>query len=395
MRSFDLFLPTRIVFGPGRLDALETTDHIPEGARTMIVIGAAGAMQREGYLARVQGLLAARGIRSLLYDRIRGIPETAQIDKAAERARAKAVDFVVGLGGGSSIDAAKAIALLARNPGRCRDYLDGGCRDGKTPGQTPLPVVAIPTTAGSGAETAPHCVIARSAKGARREWRHPSLAPHLAVVDPDLTLSVPADMTALAGVVAFFNAVGALLATTRQPAADLLALEAVQIVARYLPRVVANGGDREARRLLMWAGTAAGMSASLASGLSLQSLARALGSRLPELSHGAALTILAPAYFGWLEKVCSERFDLIAAAMASAADDLDTEGAVGFRDVLIELIRACGLGSAPVAARGVSAVQAAEIARTALDDMGRHFDATPVSMRPADAETILTAALSQ
>ena len=393
MPSCDLFLPTRIVFGPGRLDALETTVHLPEGARAMIVIEAAGATLREGYLGRVQGLLAARGVRSLVCDRIGFIPETVPIDDAADLARTKAVDFIVGLGGGSAIDAAKAIAFLVLNPGRCRDYVGGGNGGGQTSAQASLPVVAIPTIAGSGAETAPRCLITCSGHAARIDWRHPSMAPHLAVVDPDLTLSVPADTTAHAGMVAFVHAVGALLSTKRQPTADLLALEAVQVVTRFLPRAVADGGDREARRLLMWAGTAAGICASLASGLSLFALAHALGMRAPALPHGAALTILAPAYFGWLAKRFSERFDLIAAAMEQAANGHDHTGAVGFHDALIELVRTVGLENETASAWGLSADHAAEIARAALNELDKCFDATPVPMHPADADAILTTAL--
>ncbi len=390
MLNFELFMPTRIIFGPGRLDTLETTGHLPEGTRAMIVVGAAGAMLREGYLGRVQGLLAARGVKSLVYDRISTVPEAAQIDVAADLAQSKEVDFIVGLGGGSPLDAAKAIALLARNPARCWDYVDGSRQ---SPASSSLPVVAIPTTAGTGAETDPVCVIAHSGHGERIDWRHPSMFPHLAIVDPDLTLSVPRDATAHAGLVAFYHAVGALLSTERQPAGDLLALEAVQIVTRYLPRAVADGGDREARRLLMWAGLAAGICVSLTSGLSLHALASALGARAPELPHGVALTILAPAYFDWLADAYPERFDLIAAAMAQATNTHNVADAVIFNDALIDLIRAAGVASETAAAWCRGPLQPEGIARSALRAMERRFDATPVSLSPADAEAILTTAL--
>ena len=390
MPSFDLFMPTRIVFGPGRLDTLATTTHLPEGARAMIVIGAGGAMLREGYLGRVQGLLAVRGVRSLIYDRIGAIPATALIDEAADRAQSKTVDLVVGLGGGSAIDAAKAIALRARNPGRSWDDVDGG---GTTPAHPPLPTVAIPTTAGIGAEANPSCVITRSGHAGSTAWRHPLMFPHLALVDADLTLSVPPETTALAGMVAFFHAVGALLSTERQPAADLLALEAVQIVASYLRRAVSDRSDAEARRLLMWAGTAAGICASLASGLSLHFLARALGRCVPEMPYAAALTMLAPAYFEWLAKASPERFDLIAAAMGAAVNGRHSAGAESFHDALINLIHAAGLGQETVSAGGLGACRAGEVARAARQILGRSIDTTPVALRPDDVETILTTAL--
>nr|MBL0715725.1 iron-containing alcohol dehydrogenase [Desulfobacterales bacterium] len=130
MLNFDFFMPTHLVFGPGRLDELEHTFHLPAGKRAMVVIGADGAMLKEGYLARVQGLLAARGVATLVCDRIRPNPESAQIDEAAARAREKEAAFIVGLGGGSTIDAAKSIALMARNPGLYWDYVTGGSGGG-------------------------------------------------------------------------------------------------------------------------------------------------------------------------------------------------------------------------------------------------------------------------
>lgn len=97
MLHFDFFMPTRIVFGPGRLDELALTAGLPAGTRAMIVIGAEGAMLQQGYLARVQGLLAARGVATLVYDRIRPNPESLQVNEGATKARAKKVDYIVGL----------------------------------------------------------------------------------------------------------------------------------------------------------------------------------------------------------------------------------------------------------------------------------------------------------
>ena len=109
---FHFHIPTRIIFGPGTLTTLEETTHLPPGGHAMIVVGESGAMLTAGYLQRVQGLLANRGVATLLCDRIRSNPVSATVDDAAAAARAKKVDFIVGLGGGSTIDAAKGLSLI-------------------------------------------------------------------------------------------------------------------------------------------------------------------------------------------------------------------------------------------------------------------------------------------
>jgi alcohol dehydrogenase len=395
MMHFDFFMPARIVFGLGRLDELALTADLPAGTRAMIVIGADGAMLKQGYLARVQGLMAARGVATLVYDRIRPNPETVQVDEGAAQARAKKVDFIVGLGGGSTIDAAKAIALLARNPGGCWDYVAGGSGGGQAPEQKALPVVAIPTTAGTGTEAVSECVITRTGGAEKIGWARPSMYPGLAIVDPDLTLSLPASTTAHTGMDALFNAVEALLASCRQPASDLMALEAVQIISRYLPRVVADGSDREARSLLMWASTAAGICESLSPGISLHALAHALGAHAPDLPHGMALTLLSGPYFEWLGQRYPERFDLLAAAMGHSENSSATEGPRRFSAALRALIDAAGLGHESLSTWGLAENQSADLARTAFDTLGGLFESAPIPMVSADAEAILAAALGQ
>jgi alcohol dehydrogenase len=395
MLTFDFFMPTRIVFGPGRLNDLEKTTHLPAGTRAMIVIGATGAMLQEGYLARVQGLLAARGVASLVYDRIRPNPATQQVDDGAQLARTKTVDFIVGLGGGSTIDAAKGMALMARNPGHCWDYVGGGSGGGKTPDQPALPLVAIPTTAGTGTEADSWSVVTRTGHAEKIGWGHPSMFPHLAIVDPDLSLSVPAATTAHTGMEAFFHAVEALLARCRQPTSDLLALEAVQIISRYLPKAVADGRDREARTLMMWASTAAGICASLSSCIALHSLSHALTAHAPDLPHGVALTLLSRPYFKWLGQGHPERFDLLAAAMGQAENTPGTAGPERFDTALKALIGAVGLDQASPAAWGLGADRFADLARTAFETMAGLFEVTPVPMTTTEAEAILADALDR
>ncbi len=190
MLSFTFSLPTTLVFGPGRLNELATTPLLPKGKQAMIVIGASGNILRQGYLARVQGLLSEHGVKSVVFDGVRANPRTEDVDQAAAQARAMGVDFIVALGGGSVIDSAKCIALATAVDGPFWENMTGQKYDG-TKG---LPLVAIPTTAGTGSEG--NAIAVLCGPVGKRGFIHPAFAPALALIDPELTRSVPQRLTA-------------------------------------------------------------------------------------------------------------------------------------------------------------------------------------------------------
>ena len=393
MLSFDFFMPVRLIFGTGRLDELEHTPHLPLGDRAMVVMGSGGAMLQEGYLGRLQGLLASRGVATLVCDQTQAHPESDPIVRAAALAREKEAAFIIGLGGGSAIDAAKAIALLARNADCSWEALSGGPDGGRSPVHSALPVVAIPTTAGTGTQVNSWSVVTRSGRAEKCVWGDSSMFPHLAVIDPDLSHTVPAATTAHTGMTAFFQAADALLSANRQPASDLLALEALQIIGRFLPRAAADGTDREARTLLMWASTAAGMCGVLSSGSPMQMLAHTLVALAPGLPHGAALTLLAKSYFTWQGKRHPERFRLMAAALGSPAETPAAEGPATFDAALQTLIKAVGLDHESLSHWGVGDERIADLPRAAIIPKAGLGEAFSAALTPADAESILAECL--
>ena len=390
---FKFHIPTRIIFGPGTLTTLEETPHLPPGGHAMIVIGESGTMLTAGYLQRVQGLLANRGVATLLCDRIRSNPESATVDDAAAAARAKKVDFIVGLGGGSTIDAAKGIALMAANKGRCGEIIRSGC--GETQLAPALPVVAIPTTAGTGSEVTPWMAITRSGCAEKITWGNDGTYPSLAIVDPELTRTLPPRFRAYSGMVAFFHAVGAILGTSRQPAGDLMALEAIQIISRFLAGAVTDDADPNARTMLSWAGTAAGMSTALTPVGFHQILAQAASAAAPGLPHGAALAMLAPVCFNRLETGRSARYDLLADAMGVPSDAGPESGRQRFLTGLRHLVRSVGLADESLADYGLGPADIPLLARKAFDAMNALPDEAPaVPARPA-IEAILAAAMAR
>lgn len=394
MLNFQYYMPTRMIFGPDTLTQLGDSPHLPRGEKAMIVIGESGVMVKLGYLSRVQSLLAKQDVQTIVFDKIKPNPESDMVEEAAALCRENNVDFVVGLGGGSTIDSAKAIATMATNTGNYWDYMQSGSGGGLTPEKDALPIVAIPTTAGTGTEADPWTVITKSGSAEKIGWGNDATFPTMSIVDPQLMLSVPPKQTAYTGMDAFFHAVEAYLATCRQPASDMLALEAVHLIAHTLPVAVANGDDLEARTIMAWASSAAGLCESYSSCISHHSLEHALSAFHPDMPHGAGLVMLSKAYFGFLASRGEERLADLALAMGDTlAEDLEEEvPGVAFLDALDTLIEAVGLGDEKLSDYGVTREEIPSLAENALTTMGALFDITPVQMSQDDVIAIFEAA---
>lgn len=388
MQSFTYYMPTRLIFGAGKLAELATTEHFP-WKKVLLVVGAGGSARRSGSLERVLGLLAARGAQAVLYDKIKPNPEVAQVEEAARIAKKEGCDVVVGLGGGSTIDSAKSIAMLAKNPGNYWDYMASGTGGRQVPRNGALPIVAITTTAGTGTEADPWTVQSNPQSREKIGWGSDITFPALSIIDPELMTSLPPRQTAYTGMDALFHSVEAYLATCHQPASDLLALEAVSLIAKWLPVAVADGSNLEARAALAWANTEAGICESLSSCISHHSLEHAVSAFYPAVAHGCGLTMLSVAYFGELAERRPERFGKLAEAMGERVDSLpEPERAQAFIRALEKLIHAAGLADEKLSKYGVKKSDIPELARNALSAMGGLFAVTPVKQQQADVERI-------
>lgn len=377
---FSYYMPTRILFGSGRLQELSHTPYLP-GKRALVVIGASGAMKKKGYADRVIRYLKHNGVESVVYDMVQPNPVSAHVDEGAVLAREKRCSFIVGLGGGSTLDSAKSIAVMVENPGKYWDYVEGGSGGGKEPVNGALPVVAIPTTAGTGSEADPWTVITKSGSPEKIGWGRDCTYPVLAIVDPELTVSVPTRTTAYTGMDAFFHAVEAYLSTSNQPASDHLALESVSLISRYLPRAVRNGRDMVAREKLSWASTAAGICESLSSCVSHHSLEHAISALYPEVAHGAGLTMLSVSYFTHLSRAVPGRCADLARAMGVRVDGLPrSRGGEAFVGALRRLISRTGLGEERLSRYGIPREALPKIAENAFYTMGGLFEVTPGKM---------------
>lgn len=390
MLSFTFHMPTALSFGLGRLDELETSPLVPPGKKAMILVGQSGNVIRQGYLDRVLGLLSARGVACTVFDSVRANPRAEDVDAAAAKARDMGVEFLVGLGGGSVIDTAKCVALAAANEGPFWASMQSGAWEGAKA----LPLVAIPTTAGTGTET--NRVAVLCGPEGKRGFVHPGFAPALAIVDPQLSSSCPARLTALTGMDAFFHAVECFLSKARQPMTDMLCLEAVSLITRFLPTAVEDGDDLNARMAMAWASTAAGMCLTISSPISQHSLEYSFSGSNPDSPHGGGLVLLSRPYFARLielsedDEETSERLLNLAVAMGFG---LEREPEVHpFLEALDALLEAVGLADLTPEEFGFEPGQVDEFTEAALGlTHTRGFANTPVAMDAEDLRAIYQA----
>jgi alcohol dehydrogenase len=230
-------------------------------------------------------------------------------------------DGVIALGGGSSIDCAKAIAVMATNEGSIRDY--AGIGKIKNPG---LPLIAIPTTAGTGSEVTRVCIISDTENDVKMLLIDPHLTPTVAIVDPELTYSMPKALTAATGVDALTHAIEAYVSVKHQPITDALALSAISRISRNLTRAFRDASDEAAHVETMQGSLEAGMAFTNSSVCLVHGMSRPIGACF-HLPHGLSNAILLPTVVEYSLSGTPERYRDVAVAMGLDVDPADLEAA--------------------------------------------------------------------
>ena len=321
--SFNYYIPTKILFGAGKLNEL-SKEALP-GRKALIVISAGKSIKENGYLDRLVNILRSKEVEYTVFDKILPNPVKRHVAEGAQLARQEGCDFVIGFGGGSSIDSAKSIAVMATNPGDYWDYVGGGSGKGLPLQNKPLPVVAITTTAGTGTEADPWTVITKEDTNEKIGYGNEYTFPVLSVVDPELMLTVPADLTAYQGFDALFHSTEGYIANIATPVSDAFALKSIELIAKYLPIAVKDGKNLEARSNVALANTLSGLVESTSSCTSEHSMEHALSAYHPKLPHGAGLIMLSEAYYSFFAAKVPERFAEMAKAMGVNVDALPAE----------------------------------------------------------------------
>ncbi len=285
-QTFAVNQPTRIHFGCGALSRLPEVLAGVGGERVFLVMDP--GLDGTGIRERITGLLAGASMPYELYDGIDPEPGLRLADEGARRARGFDADCVVGVGGGSAMDVAKAVSILLTNGGRAADYigLDKIARPG-------VPKVMVPTTAGTGAEVTFTAVFINEETGSKGGMNGDPLYPEAAILDPELTRTLPPGITAATGIDAFTHALEAYVSTAAHPISDLYAREAIARIARALPVAYANGDNMEARSDMLLGSLLAGKALATAGVGLVHAMAYPLGG-MYNIPHGLANAVLLP-----------------------------------------------------------------------------------------------------
>ncbi|MEI7779078.1 MAG: iron-containing alcohol dehydrogenase [Actinomycetes bacterium] len=279
-------MPTRVQFGRGIFDTLADEVNTFQAKRVMIVSDP--GVVSLGFVDRAVHQLQAAGIETLVFSQVQPNPRDIHCVAGADLARENNIDLIVGLGGGSPVDTAKCIAVLLTNGGHPRDWENFG-----TLQHPPIPVIAIPTTAGTGSEVSPSAIITDTVRKKKMNLFDPRICPAVALVDPDLTFSVPPKVTAATGMDALSHAIDSLHCRLDTPASDGMALEGARLVAMYLERAVADGNDVEARCGMMQASLVAGIAVGITDVSGCHSIAEAIGATY-DTPHGITCAVGLP-----------------------------------------------------------------------------------------------------
>lgn len=373
-------MPAEIHFGPGSLNQLATLP-LP-GKKAMIVIGGT-SVRKLGYLDRVIELLAKQGVESVVFDKIQPNPIVEHVMEAAEIAKKEGCDFVVGLGGGSSMDSSKSIAVMAANPGHYWDYIFGGSGKGKPIPNKPLPIVCITTTAGTGTEADPWTVITKEDTHEKIGFGYKGTFPTISIVDPELMVSVPSHLTAYQGFDALFHSIEGYTASIASPVSDMFALKAIELLIRYLPKAVNDGENLEARHYVAIANTLSGFVESVSSCTSEHSIEHAMSAYHPSLPHGAGLIMISLAYHEAYSNFCPERYGVLGRMFGQDGSPR------GFFHGLEKLQKDCGVADLKMSSYGMEPSMFEKYAQTAYDTMGGLFDVDSGTLSKADVVSIL------
>lgn len=383
--NFMKYSPTRLLFGVGQLNNLRE-QKLP-GKKALVVISNGKSTKENGYLKRCEEELNAAGVENVLFDKVEANPLKSTVMTGAKCARENNCDFVVALGGGSVMDASKAIAAMATNDGDLWDYINGGTGKGQELLNNPLPVVAITTTAGTGSEVDQWGVVTNEETNEKIGFGGPdSLYPVLAIVDPELMKSVPAKFTAYQGFDALFHSVECYISVAANLMSDMYALTAIENVGKYLERAVKDGNDIEAREHMAFANTLSGTVMTISACTSEHSMEHAMSAYHQDLPHGAGLIMLSKEYYKHFinQHVCDDKFIKIAKALGME----DAKSPEDFITMLVKLQEACGVADLKMSDYGIEKDEFDKMAKNARETMGGLFMCDPCPLSHEDCVKI-------
>jgi alcohol dehydrogenase class IV len=301
--DFHYYLPVNLIFGRGKIAKLGT-ETAQYGEKALIVTGMSST-KKTGLLAKAETILKEAGVSSVVFDRVEPNPLTTTVHSGARLAQEEGCDVVVGLGGGSIMDAAKAIAFMALNEGDVSDYVFG-----RKTSSSALPLILVPTTCGTGSEGNEFAVLSNPENHDKKSLRTMAVAAKTSIIDPELMMTMPKGVLASVGFDALCHNMEAFLSAAGQPISSALAQEGIRLMAEYLPKVYGGSTDPADWEKVTLGSTIGGMVISIASVTAPHGMEHP-ASGLRNIVHGRGLAALTPVIFEESINSAPEKFAVI------------------------------------------------------------------------------------
>jgi alcohol dehydrogenase class IV len=316
-KLFEFQSPARIVFGANAVDKLGEEIAGLNGKKVLVVTDE--GVVNAGLLDKITGKLKDASIDYAVYDKVEANPRLANIHEGADLFKEENCDLIIGLGGGSPMDAAKAIGVKATHEGDVADYT----RRGGKPVQDILPpLIAIPTTSGTASEVTWFSVLTDPDEKTKIVIATPCIAADVSLVDPVMTLTMPPQVTAFTGMDALTHAVEAYVSIKATPISDTLAFKAIELIGSNLREAVGNGDNLEARSNMMMGSTIAGVAFANSSVGLVHAVAHALGGQF-NIAHGIANAFMLPLVMNYNLIACPSKYADIALALGEDVEGLN------------------------------------------------------------------------
>jgi len=341
MNSFNYYQPTEIIFGCGKIN--EIGQKVAEyGMRCLLVTGSKSSVKSPVY-EKVKENLRKEGVKVFHFDKVVENPTTDVVDEGSEIVKDNNIDVIVGLGGGSSMDTAKAIAVGATHEGCAWDYK---LFSTKKITEKVLPIIAVTTTSGTGSQVTAVSVITNSNEKLKYALYDKQIFPKVAIIDPEIMMTVPEHITASTGFDTFCHAFEGYIHKDSNPYTDFLALESISITVKYLPILVKNLNNKEARIEMALADTYAGLVISNSGTTLPHGIGMAIGGHAPHVKHGEALAAIYPEFAKYTYKASLDKFSKIARVFNDELKNLDKiKAAELFKDEITKFISEIGMYS--------------------------------------------------
>lgn len=340
IKDFFYYNPVKVVFGEGKLNQIG--NYAKDYGKKAIIVTTGTFFKESGLVDRMRKILKESGVDSIYFPDVDPNPLNTQIDKGAEAAKAAGCDMVIGLGGGSAIDAAKGMAVGLGHGKPIWNFCIGEKVEPIT--AKTLPIIAVTTTSGTGSECTQWSVITNPATGQKPGIGSDFTFAKVAIIDPELMATMPPKITAATGFDTLAHSIEAYTAVLSTPITDMFCEQAIRLCGKYLRRVVKNGNDREARNGMAFANSLAGISISVGIVTLCHGLAHSIGG-VAGTTHGETLAAMTPSTMRFSMKAAPDKFKNITMFLKDeycTAETYKTEDSIGevksiIRDISLDV----------------------------------------------------------